>query len=715
MMKINLTSFFAIAALSLAAADPAPSALPSRDLKVTVLGSSTVWGTGLLDEQSLVGTLDDRLRERWSTSVLPEAMKFSPAPTMVESRKFFHGKAARINGKGAAIEFELDGDFLAIWQAILPGPDYGVAAVYADGEKIGEISNRNTDFGHDRREFTGDGKTRVFPLGRPFTRQHRLTLDGGEAKVKLYDLDYVAGSVGARFPGFDALVVRIAPAKKVEHFLYFFKAPAAGTRIAVDFDYGTITGYTGCTVGEDGSGSTKLESCYGLGNVAFDPANPTGFSAGLDFRSSNRAALFVHRFDRAAKRKIKIVLEDGVNPYFIINFASNRAHLIQNAAIGGFTAKRFLTDTYGRNIRDSLDIFVPDIALIVLGGNDDWMEMERLVSRTQSGVPADQVKKIPAMMCAAIEADGDDTFKVTRNSALIDEVTPTTLTSSALVGNRSIEAGNFVRLGDYHGDNRSTVVRVIRSFDPANGTIGWDEPLNAAEILGIDSLDDLVGAEFTVRTLGDYRRNLISMIDILRERNPRMTILLLNTYTPNYFMRDMWGYAEVMGEISSAYPDGQVIACDATPAIFKYHEQQLSGQSACEITSTGSDDYDLPWDKHWQGFKVLVDGVDVYGKSCYIRSGWYYAPDFKTDGSCRVGRTNTLISEPMKLIFTENTPAPGKVIRVVRADRVWSGDFAHPDAAACRVIGDVAFEALEHFRAGRTSVSHKPLSPQSGK
>ncbi|MGE4564259.1 MAG: hypothetical protein AB7F32_05265 [Victivallaceae bacterium] len=700
-MKIHLMSFFAIAAFAITAAETAP-----KDLNVTVFGSSTVWGTGLLDEQSLTGTLDDRLRDRWSTSVLPEAMKFTPAPpAMVESRKFFHGKAARINGKGAAVEFELDGDTLAIWQAILPGPDYGIAGIYADGEKIGEINNRHPACGHDRREFTGDGKTRVFPLGRPFTRQHQLTLDGVAANVKIYNLDYVAGSVGARFPGFDALVVRIAPAKKVEHFLYFFKAPAAGVRIAVDFDYGSIIGYTGCTVGEDGPG-TKLESCYGLGNVAFDPANPTGFSAGLDFRSSNRAALFVHRFDHAAKRKFKIILEDGVNPYFIINFASNRAHLIQNAGIGGFTAKRFLTDTYGRNIRDSLDIFVPDIALIVLGGNDDWMEMERLVSRTQSGLSADQVKKIPAMMCASVEADGDDTFKVTRNSALIDEVTPTSLTSTALVNNPAIEAGNFVRLGDYHGDIRSTVVRVIRSFDPAKGKISWNEPLNASEILGIDSLDDLVGAEFTVRTLGNYRRNLISMIDILRKRNPRITILLLNTYTPNYFMRDIWGYAEVMSEISAAYPDGQVIARDATPAIFRYHEQQLSGQSSCEITSTGSDDYDLPWDKHWQGFKVLIDGVDVYGKNCYIRSGWYYAPSLKTDGSYQVGRTNNEVREPMKLVFTENPPPPGKKIRVVRADRVWSGDFAHPDTASCRVIGDVAFEALEHFHADRTSLAN---------
>ena len=91
------------------------------------------------------------------------------------------------------------------------------------------------------------------------------------------------------------------------------------------------------------------------------------------------------------------------------------------------------------------------------------------------------------------------------------------------------------------------------------------------------------------------------------------------------------------------------------------------------------------------------------------------APDLKDDGSCRVGRTNKLISEPMKLVFTENTPAPGKVIRVIRADRVWSGDFAHPDAAACRVIGDVAFETLEHFRSGRISVSETPVSPQSGK
>ena len=54
---------------------PPPGSSP-QDTCIAVIGSSTVWGKGLLGEGSLVGTLDEHLRDRWSRMVQPEAMRF---------------------------------------------------------------------------------------------------------------------------------------------------------------------------------------------------------------------------------------------------------------------------------------------------------------------------------------------------------------------------------------------------------------------------------------------------------------------------------------------------------------------------------------------------------------------------------------------------------------------------------------------------------------
>ena len=81
-------------------------------------------------------------------------------------------------------------------------------------------------------------------------------------------------------------------------------------------------------------------------------------------------------------------------------------------------------------------------------------------------------------------------------------------------------------------------------MDSKKGVITWAEPLDAAAMVGIDTLADLKGADFTIRTLDGYKSNIRGMITRLRKANPDMRIILLNTYTPNYFMRGVWAYAE---------------------------------------------------------------------------------------------------------------------------------------------------------------------------
>ena len=314
---ITVVAFFCCCVLF--AVDPM-----QKDLKITVLGSSTVWGRGLLDDLSMVGEVDNLMRDHWSSSVYPAQMKFSAEPVIVKNRKFFRGEAAKISGKGASVEFDLSGDQLVIYQAIARTSDHAEITVYADGEEIGKFNNRNTSLEHDQKSFEANGRQTIFPLGRPFTYNHRVTVNGQPVKFKLYGPPWKPGPITSRFPGFDGVVVRGRLDEKVAHYLFFFQPPKG--KIEVTFDYGETIAYTACTVGGQSQDENTLESCYGIGNVPFDLANPTRFSTGLDFRYSNPRAAQIFKFPEAKKRHIRLEITGGVNPYFMINFATVRNH-----------------------------------------------------------------------------------------------------------------------------------------------------------------------------------------------------------------------------------------------------------------------------------------------------------------------------------------------------------------------------------------------------
>ncbi len=660
----------------------------TTDLKIAVLGSSTVWGNGLLDEHSMAGVLDDYVRDRWSKSIYPEQMQFSQKPVTVKNRKFFRNDAAKITGKGAWAEFDFEGSQLVIYQAIARTKDYGEITVYADGKPVGKFDNKNNTIGQEEKTLSANGKANLFPLGRAFTYGHKVTVNGKEMKVKLYDLNYVSGPVAKRFPGYDAVIVRGHTGKQVEHYLYFFTPPQG--EIKVSFSYGETIAYTNCTVGGNVN-ENKLESTYGLGRIPHDLANPTAFSTGLDFRNSNPRAVQIFQFPNAAKRKIRLEITGGNNPYLMLDFVTDRNHQLMNAGIGGFTAKQFLIDQYHRRVEDVLKIFIPDAAYIILGGNDDWREMDRLVSHQEKDLTKEQILQLPSMFYSKIEEQPDGKFTATRKTGIIDSITPTSLRSKQLQGTTA-KPGHYLRIGNYYGDNLSTTVRRIKSVDSQKGEITWSDPINPANMVGIEKVADLQGAEFTIRTLAGYKENIRGMIARLRKANPDMRIILLNTYTPNYFMRGVWAYAEALEDVAAEYKG--IVQADASPAVYEWIPTQFADSKLkAVLQSTGAAEYELPFKKHWQGFQVMVNGKDVYGKDCRVESGWLYKPMF-IKGAWRVGRTAALTVQNMKLVFTRNIPPAGTKIEVVLAKSLWSYDFAHPSADGCRLIGETGFKAL---------------------
>ena len=686
-MKVKLS----IMCLALLSALATAAQTPEKDLKITVFGSSTVWGNGLLGERSMAGVIDNYLRNSLSSTVYPENMKFSSKPVIVNNRKFYRGNAAKISGTGSSVEFDITGRKLVIWQAISRTKDYGVMTVYADGREIGTFDNKNNSIGSGKRVFKGNGKQKMFPLGRPCTYKHEITVGGKPQKFKHYDQPYVKGKIESFFPGYDGVIVRAKPKDKVEHFLCFFKAPAE--EVKVKFNYGDTIAYTGCTVGGIDNDENTLESTFGIGRIPYDLANPTQLSSGLDFRYSNLAASKVFEFDNSAKRHIRIVISGGENPYFMINFASNMRHEIMNAGIGGFTASYFLKHPNRLTVRDAMQQMVPDAAFIILGGNDDWAEKERLVERKITGLSAKEVETLHSMFYRTITPEKDGTYTAIRNAGIIDDITDISLTSKQLVGAKLVP-GNYLRIGSYYGENRSTAVRRVKTFDSKKGIVTWEKPLDAENIIGIEKISDLKGAEFTARTLDFYKSNITKMIKVLRQANPEMKIVLLNTYTPNYFCREVWAYGEALEDVAKNHSG--VVATDSSPNVFEWIEKTQFAETkrVCPITSTGAAMYDIPKVGHWQGFQVLVNGKDVYGKDCRVESGSFYAPVKNRDNTWKTGRTSKWVKQNLKLVFTKNIPPAGTKIIVKLAHDTWSNDYAHPTPAGCVIIGETAYKAL---------------------
>ena len=89
-------------------------------------------------------------------------------------------------------------------------------------------------------------------------------------------------------------------------------------------------------------------------------------------------------------------------------------------------------------------------------------------------------------------------------TGVITSITPYSLISSDIIGTETI-VGDIVRIGTYYGDNKQVVCRKISEVNLSTGEIKWLEPINADNILNIEKLSDLVGAEINIRNLDAYK------------------------------------------------------------------------------------------------------------------------------------------------------------------------------------------------------------------
>ena len=694
MKKLGLLVWILLPAVPVFGQDGSPAGEtghPARTRTGIILaGSSITWGAGNLQDR-FSGYVVDYMMNTLATTRMCDSMEYNGKPVPFLNPKQYRGRGLMIKGRHARVAFDLYGDEIAVCQSILRTKDYAVMQVKADGKVIGTFANHNPTLGAAEQTFSGTGERVKFMLDHPYTYDHLVTVDGKEMKGEIYH----GGWNGEMPEGVDYLVIRkFDPQKKPVHALWFREAPSRGAVIKVRYKYGKVIMFEGSTTGQLAR-DDQNESNYGEGKVPFDLTRPARLKSGMDYRYIDRHAFWIHKFTARKKRHYEIEIIGGVNPYFIINFASNRYHDMMNAGIGGWSLSLYLDEDGVHDYEAMFRKFLPDVLVMEAATNDDWQFGERKLKRIVTGLSEQQVKDLWTLEVDSIawqKETGDYTVRFC--TGLISGIDAFSLTSPQITGS-TVKAGDIIRIGTYHGDNRQVVCREIYAADTVAGRVSWLQPLDVGEILNIDSLKDLIGQECSVRDLSGYEKQYRDLIDKVRIISPHTRILITQPGWSNYRERQLWGYQIIHRKLANEYVNTGTI--EVTDRLRDFQVNYISGRKSLEIPADGSKTYLLPWSGHWQGFEVWVDQKDVYGKDCYIEQGkGYSVPQDRSGEALNISGAYDKshdVTKKMKLVFTQNIPQTG-MIRVIKADTVWAHDFTHTNEAGAYIYGRIYVDRI---------------------
>lgn len=655
---------------------------PMEQRNVVWLGSSNVWGDGFLFYSYLRKPLEWLYKSSGKFTSAEDVV--ADGSVVVENDKKLLGNAVRVAGVGSKISFKHRGSELNICQVIERTSDYAVIGVYDGDTKVAEFTNHNGTIGSDSASFTGDGSHTKFNLDRCFTYNHRLTINGVEKSIALNTQGY-----GASFPAdVDCLVIRAMSndGSKVIHSLWFKEAPADGAVINVTYDYGETICYVKSTVGENADGVN--ESPYGDGTISYDPNNPATIGSGLDFRLINEKSFFKYWFNTDEERDVTLKIERGsANSYFTFNFASSVYHNVMNAGIGGYMASTFNTTKGLTAWYNIANFFTPDFVSIGLTGNDDKKNFPRKINRVVNMSLA-ELRDYPSLEIGKIEyVAASDTYDVTLNSCTITEITARSLKSPSIIGS-DVVAGDFVRIGTYTGDLRQVQTRRVESVDTVNGVVTWAEPLHLNEFICLDSLQDLVGQDVSIRSIEQYMLNMELLIKNILSINPKCKVCLFNVYYVDMWMRNTAEYTYIQQWIASEFP-ANVFVVDAWKYSRDYVECSRKSRTI-NVTADGGDTISFASPSslgHWEGIEVWVGDENVYGKDCYPITGYKNTVDPNKSGTALNWESNNAYLTSftakgnMQIKWKKNVPTTGTAVTIKLAYNQWSSDWGHPNNA----------------------------------
>ncbi len=660
---------------------------------IILSGSSITWSGGSIMD-GFSGQVVDYIQNELATTILSSDMKFSGDVADFKNALQYKGVGNKITGLNSVVEFDLYGDEIAICQTKLRTTDYAVVRVKADGEVIGRFTNHNKTVGSDKQKITGDGVSVKFQLKHPATFAHKIVVDGELQKGEIY-----TGGWSRKVPENPGYLIirKLNENQKSVHYIWFKKPPKKGAKISIEYKYGRVVTFEGSSVGQL-STDEENETPYGEGAVSFDPASPAILSSGLEYRQIDKNAFWVHKFTEPKKRHFEIEIIDGVNPYFIINFASTRFHNFMNAGIGGWSLAHLLDNDGINDYNGFFGKFRPDIIVNESATNDDWAFGERKLKRTLTGLSEKEVKQLWALEIDEVTFQKKtEDYTAIVNTGLISDVDEFSLSCQQIIGS-GVAVGDIIRIGNYHGDNKQVVCREIDGVDLPNGKVTWLEPINPELILNVQTLSDLIGAECSVRDLSGYQIQYENLIEKLQKISPQTQLLITQPGLSNYRRRQLWGYDIIHRKLAAEFHNVNTI--EITDWLYDFQKGNISGQSFIEIEADGKGEYILPWQGHWQGFEVWVNNKNVYGTDCYIDGGFGYSVNqnaSKIELNIEKGYDKShSANKEMRLVFTNNIPQNGK-IKVIKADSVWSGDYCHANKAGAYIYGQIYINRLKNY------------------
>ena len=673
-----------------------------RNLRVSCAGSSVTWGDGFL-QGSMMKFLIPMLQSQYANVIPYDRPRIAGNSSTLSGdswRQLYGGYATKLEGANASLEFDIEGDELTICQAIERSNDNAsVIDVYINGSLYGSFSNYNTDpIGHTTKTFTAEAGQKEFILEMPFTYNHVVTVNGVAVTANIN----TQGQGGTIPTGHWGMICRdvkdVNGETKVVHTLFAKEGQAAGTEISVSFDYGHEILYEKTTIGKDGNGT--LESAFGRGYTAFDPAHPQDgtFESGLDFRSTDERAMVSYRFHESAVRHVKLVVKEldsratdsEGTPYFIFNFATNRIMWFQNAGIGGYRSSYFISDNDRYKLKTWKEIadFQPDYVMYESAPNDDWSTAGYKLYSTYDNLTLSQLRKLRTLPNKEISYDSaNGVYCYKRYAGIITAITKNTVTfevNSEHVIVTAPEEGDVVQVGTYHSNNKEVVVRLVAAYDSSTHTITFDRPINKRDFI-YDSLDDFVGLEIQVRDLGSYGRDTTTLCNLLKTHCDDVKIGLVCNPAPNLHCRNIDVYKPYLDKLANKIGGFYVDLSNVYEwqnSIPRDREETVSASSLETDPLTGYktlvvDSLAALTDRH--NWSVEVDGVNVYGTDAFVDTRGYGVSQSESGSSLNSTQVTGGGSEgnlKPRLIFVKNAPTTGTITLRYSSDS-WSSDSTH--------------------------------------
>lgn len=652
--------------------------LPVKPASFAIFGSSKSTTRQLSRDTGWVGKLLHGLFKK-AGLVIDFTAKTLAVSGLNTGRRFFSNASKKITGVNNFIEFETYGNALSIVQVIARTTDYGVFNVYADNSLIGVFDNKNKTLkGSKTVAFEGDGIQRSFFIPDLCSFNFNVQVNSIKKTVTMDPSTIASGS-------YECYAVRtILPNGngQVQRILYFSSAPT-GT-INVTYEIGDLIAYSISDYHTKENGLDENTNPVYISDVNSAATYASGYPL-MPMLCDERAVVRFN-FGTYAKRKIKIQIVNGVNPYFDFDFAVAEYNTLMNAAFGGYDVLRVISEGRWRDWRCLRYFFNPDKLFMEYGTNDDRYQIDRILVSTKE-MTLDELKKTKMKLVKTITKSGSN-LSVGLCIGTIQSITAFTITSED-IKTSDIEVGDYLRIGEYHSSWREFVVRRVTAVDKGAGTVTWDVPFNPDTIWHYNTLDDMVGAQFAVRRLGQFKTNMQTAITKMKSVLPSTKIYLvgMSAFRDNDYCSG-WGYDECLQDLAKEFSCEYI---NISNEQIRFNEGALSDSNEIEITSTGASTYTVKADSFSnqnREMRVLVNGVDITGVSAYIdvKNGWYVKGDATIDDVELTASDDWNDVTPFALdnakgdvdiVFYKDIPTTSDQIKLICAKVGWSDDGVH--------------------------------------